>query len=101
MKEDFLLDERQPTIVNSKGNKEANLFDVCNEDAWTAPEGSVGKDAEIVLDMKCPIKLHQIQVTNGAGDFSTKGFTVSGSHSKTGPWSKLYTGEMELGDVEV
>ena len=57
--------------------------------------------AEIVIDMKCPIKLKEIQLVNGVGDFSSKDFSVLGSHNSNGPWSKLYTGELQEGRYEV
>jgi hypothetical protein len=51
--------------------------------------------------MKCPIKLQEIKLKNRVGDFKTKGFTIFGSYNITGPWSKLYSGEMDEGMVKV
>ena len=48
----------------------------------------------IVIDMKCPIKIKEVELINGAKDFTTKGFSLFGSHNITGPWSWLYTGEI-------
>ena len=51
--------------------------------------------------MKCPIKLQEIKLINGVGDFSTKGFTVFGAHAGDGPWVKLFGGALEKGTDEV
>ena len=90
-----------PTIITNKKNEGDHIFDECSDKVWNAPEGAVGEDAEIVIDMKCPIKLLQIQLKNGVGDFSTRDFSVFGSHSSSGPWSKVYTGELKEGATEV
>jgi hypothetical protein len=69
----------------------------CNREVWNAAEGAVEEDAEIVIDMKCPIKLQEIQIMNGVGDFSTKRFTVFGSGDSRGPWTWLYSGGVKEG----
>ena len=67
---------------------------------WNAAEGSIEEDAELVIDMKCPIKLQEIQIINGDGDFSTKSFTVFGSVDSRGPWTWLYSGGIEEGSED-
>ena len=59
------------------------------------------KDALVVIDMKCSLKLQEIQLINGAGEFSTEGFSVLGSDNSTGPWIRLFMGEVERVKVEV
>ena len=66
-----------------------------------ASQGGLRKEDWVVIDMKCSLKLQEIQLINGGGEFSTKGFSVFGSDNSTGPWSRLYTGEMERVTVEV
>jgi hypothetical protein len=87
------IDIRTPEI--SKNAKESNVLEECSGDAWNADEGAIGEDAEMVIDMKCPHKLQEVQVINGVGDFSTRGFSVLGSTNSTGPWKKIYIGELE------
>ena len=51
--------------------------------------------------MKCPLKLQEIHVINGIGDFSTKRFSVFGGLKDTGPWDWLFTVELEQGSNQV
>ena len=51
--------------------------------------------------MGCPRKLEEIQIMNGIGDFSSKGFSVFGASSSDGPWKRIYKGELEEGKEEV
>ena len=96
----MLLDIRIPTIISKNGDK-PNILEECSEDVWNAAEGATGEDAEIIVDMKCPIKLQEIQAINGIGEFSSKGFSVMGSASNTGPWKRIHLGELEEVKEEV
>ena len=90
------LDMKIPTLlIIQKGEDAANILEECNRELWEAPGGALRNDACLVIDMKCSLKLQEIQMLNGAGEFSTKGFSVFGSNNSTGPWSRLYTGELE------
>ena len=51
--------------------------------------------------MGCPKKLEEVQILNGIGDFSSKGFSVFGASSSNGPWKRIYKGELEEGKEEV
>ena len=55
----------------------------------------------IVIDMKCSIEFQKIELINGFGDSITRGFSVFGSHNSTGPWRRLYTGELDEISAEV
>ena len=66
-----------PKRIDHHTNEKASIFDECNKGAWNAPEGATGKEAEIIVDMQCGMKLQQIQVVNGAGNFKTKEFSCS------------------------
>ena len=85
---------RIPTVISSKNAPTVSIFDKCSEEAWKAAEGATGNDAEIVLDYGCPIKLQEVHLLNGDGDFRTKSFSVLGSQSTDGPWKSIITGEM-------
>ena len=91
-----------PTLlITQNGEETAKILEECNREVWEVSEGALRKDAWLVIDMKCSIQLQEIQLINGAGEFSTKGFSVFGSDNSTGPWSRLYTGELERVAVEV
>ena len=60
-----------------------------------------GEKVEIVMDMKCPIELKEVEMINGHGDFITKEFYVFGSHDITGPWKILFGGELDNNSNEV
>ena len=87
-----------PKIINGNGG---NILEECSGYAWSADEGSSGKDAEIIVDIGCPTKLEEIQILNGVGDFSTKEFSVFGALSSNGPWKRIYKGELKEGKEEV
>lgn len=70
---------------------ENRIFEECSEEAWT----TVGKEAALIIDVGCPLKLQEIQIINGVKDFSTKRFSVLGGEQNNGPWSFLFTGELE------
>lgn len=54
-----------------------------------------------MFDYGCPIKLQEVQLINGDGDFITKSFSVLGSQSTDGPWKSILTGEMGADRDEV
>ena len=87
-----------PKIIN--GYRQ-NILEECTDDVWSADEGSSGEDAEIIVDIGCPKKLEEIQILNGIGDFSSKGFSVLGASGSNGPWKRIYKGELKEGKDEV
>ena len=93
----FVLDKILPIIIGNTNTKGATILDECQNEGWNAPEGATGDDAEMVIDMGCPIKLQDISLINGIGDFRTKQFSVFASINTVGPWKILYSGE--LGEV--
>ena len=99
------LDKKKPTVISStnseQGKAAVNIIGECSDEPWAAAEEATGENAHMVIDMKCPLKLQEIQLINGVGDFSTKSFSLFGSQESTGPWSRLYTGEMERSRIEV
>ena len=88
-------------IINSKNSETPSILEKCDNAQWNAEEGAVKENAMIVIDVKCPIKMKKIEIINGAKEFSTKDFSVFGSHNSTGPWSWLYTGEIVEHSTEV
>ena len=84
-------------IINNKNSETLSILEKCDNAQWNAEEGAVKENAMIVIDVKCPIKMKEIEIINGAKEFSTKDFSLFGSHNSTVPWSWIYTGEiMEL-----
>ena len=86
-----------PIIIGNTNTEGATILDGCQNEGWKAPEGATGDDAEIVIDMGCPIKLQDISLINGVGDFSTKQFSLFASDKTVGPWKILYS--EDLGEV--
>ena len=74
-----------------------NILESYNNEYWRAPAGGRGKEAEIIIDLKCPMWLESFLIMNGFGDFGTKQFSLSGSVNPTGPWTDLYRGELTQG----
>ena len=97
----MFVDQEKPTINSKKNREENKILEERSEEVWNAAEGAIKEDAEIVIDMKWPLKLQEVKIINGVGDFSTKSFTVFGSQYSRGPWSWLYNGELEEGRAEV
>jgi hypothetical protein len=69
----------------------------CNNDFWRAQNGKIGDEAEIIIDLKCPMRLETFSIMNGFGSFGTKEFSIFGSREKTGPWTELFRGELQQG----
>ena len=88
-------------MISSQDGKAVNILEEYNRDVWEAAEGALRIDASVVIDMKCSLKLQEIQLINGGAEFITKGFSVLGSDNSTGPWSRLFMGELEKVTVQV
>ena len=73
------------------------IFESCNNGYWKAPQEQKEDEAEIVIDLKCPIRLEAFSVINGFGDFGTKKVALFGSRNISGPWTELYRGELPPG----
>ena len=74
-----------------------NVLESCNNEYWRAPLGTTGDEAEIIIDIKCPLRLEKFSIMNGFGEFGTKKFSLFGSRKLNGPWTELYTGEIPQG----
>ena len=90
-----------PKLKTSENTEESDIFEECSKEGWKPAEGATGDDASIVIDMGCPLKLQDIQLINGAGDFSTERFSLFASHNSKGPWNELYSGILENNISEV
>ena len=73
----------------------------CSDETWIAPEDTTQTAALFLIDMKCPMKLQEVQLRNSVGEFGTKTFSVFGSDNSAGPWELLYNGGLEQGSDEV
>ena len=47
--------------------------------------------------MKCPLKLQKLQMINGDSEYSIKEFSIFGSNTMEGPWSKLQSDKLKQG----
>ena len=74
-----------------------NLLDTCNNEYWRAAKGKSGAEAEIIVDLKCPIFLETFKIINGFGNFGTKEYFLFGARKITGPWAELHRGELSEG----
>ena len=101
----FHTERRQPTIVRSSKLEEdrraAKIMTECSDETWIAPEDTTQTAALFLIDMKCPMKLQEVQLRNSVGEFGTKTFSVFGSDNSAGPWELLYNGGLEQGSDEV
>ena len=97
----YSIDKQNPVILGSKNEEEGSILELCSEQSWTVEPEDGGNETEIIIDMKCPRKLQEIQLVNHDGNFGTKEFSVLSSTSETGPWVKLFKGDMETGTNEV
>ena len=74
-----------------------NILETCKNTYWRASSGKTGKEAEIIVDLKCPIQLETFSIMNGFGGFGIKTFSLFGSRELTGLWAELYRGELPPG----
>ena len=75
-----------------------NILDPCNNQYWEVPAGKTGEEAEIIIDLKCPMLLDTFTIINGFETFGVRGFSLFGSRTKAGPWDDLFTGELSQGN---
>ena len=73
------------------------ILTLCDNEYWRAPHGKVGEEAEIIIDMKCPVLLESFSILNGFGDFGIKDFSLFGSRKLNGPWTRLFSGKLPQG----
>ena len=75
-----------------------NILESCNNDMWKAPIGKTGDDAEIIIDIKCPIMLETFTVRNGFSNFGINKATMIGSPNIEGPWIEMFAGDFQHGN---
>ena len=90
-----------PKLVGNTNTDASEIFEECSEGGWKAKEGSTGDEANVVIDMGCPIKVQNIQLTNGAEYFRTNQFSFLSSLGVNGPWNKLLSETLRKDDNEV
>ena len=89
--DDILIDVRSPSVISDP----SSILRDCNKEVWRASEGVSGVDAEIIVDMKCPIELQEVQLINGVGEFLVKNFVVYGSNNSSDLWNMLFEEELD------
>ena len=58
-------------------------------------EGAANEDAEIIIDLGCPKKVHGLQIKNSnTDDGGTKSFTIYLSYNSNGPWSEILVSQL-------
>ena len=87
--------------MSSKNEEDGSILELCSDHSWAVKAKDGGNDTEIVIDMKCPMQLQEIELVNNDGKFGTKEFSVFSSTLETGPWENLFNGEMEAGTNQV
>ena len=79
----------------------SGLFqDDCIE-GWKAPEGKVGGEAQLIIDLGCSTLIDTIELRNLNTKQGTRDFSLSVGQTKEGEWTQLYTGNLDLDTVEV
>ena len=84
-----------PEVTTSTGESGASsLIPDCST-GWIAPEGRVGQDAQLTIELGCITLLDTVRIKNLAPDKGTTLFSIEISHSDTGPWTQLLSGQLE------
>ena len=69
------------------------LTDTCSDeegDDWLTPEGAINEEAEVIIDMGCPTKVHGLHMKNVKMERGgTNQFTIFQSTSSEGPWVSI------------
>ena len=80
----------------------SGLFqDDCME-GWKAPEGRVGGEAQLIIDLGCSTLIDTIDLRNLNTKQGTRDFSLYLSQpEKEGEWTELYTGTLDLDTREV
>ena len=88
---------RRPLVTTNNNEDASFLLDECNTGLWKSKKEDIKEDASILIDMKCPLKLQELQMINGDSEYSIKEFSIFGSNSRKGPWSKLQSDKLKQG----
>ena len=101
-----MCEEPVNVVKSSDYNKDttgSNVLHDCNVDAsyWRSHIGKTGSEAELIMDIGCLIRLEQISLRNGFGDFGTKQYSVWGARSVTSSWVSLHNGTLGKGGEAV
>ena len=75
-----------------------NIFKSCNNNFLKTKKGKTGEEAEIIIDLKCPVRLERFSIINGFGNFGTKKFILFGARNISSKWKQLYAGELLIGN---
>ena len=88
-------------MSKSSGIAESGLFqDDCTE-GWNAPEGSLGGEAELIIDLGCTTLIDTIELRNLNTKQGTKDFSLYVGQTEEGDWTELYSGNLELDALDV
>ena len=61
----------------------------------------MGQDAQLTIELGCTALLDTVRIKNLAPDKGTPLFSIEMSHSDTGPWTQLLSGQLETFKVGV
>ena len=83
-----------PKVVTSTGESgPSSLIADCST-GWVAPEGMIGQDAELTIELGCTTLLDTVRIKNLALDRGTTVFSLHVGQEQTGPWTQVLTGEL-------
>ena len=83
-----------PKVVSSTGEAgPSSLIPDCGT-GWVAPDGRVGQDAEITIELGCTTLLDTVRIKNLALDRGTTELSLHVGQEQTGPWTQVLTGEL-------
>ena len=74
-----------------------DLSETCNNVMWTPSTKGLEENQSIIFDLKCQTRLESFSIMNGFGDFGIQDYSLQGARNLEGPWTKLYGGELSLG----
>ena len=83
-----------PRVASSTGESgSSGLVPDCST-GWVAPEGKVGEQAELTIELGCTTLLDTVRIKNLAPDRGTTQFSLHISQDQSGPWTQLLTAEL-------
>ena len=83
-----------PKVTSSTGESGPSILVPDCSTGWVAPEGMVGEDAVVTIELGCTTLLDTVRIKNLAPDSGTTQFSLHISQDQTGPWTQILTAEL-------
>lgn len=88
-------------MSKSSGIAGPGLFqDDCKE-GWNTPEGSLGSEAQLIIDLGCTTLIDTIELRNLNTKQGTRDFSLFVRQTEEGEWTELYSGNLDLDALDV